>query len=163
MNNLKEEILTKNNITDFDKYEIINTSVENEKEYYSIFEIETNRVIIAFSPSLSLKTHTGRRNNIITPKGFQPGDNRGHLIGDAFGGNNRRYNVVAQLENVNQKTYKRHENKMLKSLINNKAVTDFQIVITYKNENNRPEKFSLSYFVEGQEHRSNFNNTKEGK
>ncbi|MFI8716237.1 DNA/RNA non-specific endonuclease, partial [Brevibacillus brevis] len=74
-----------------------------------------------------------------TPGKIKGKDDAGHLAGDRFGGSPKIDNLVSQLSEVNQKKYKKIENKWaaaLKEEPPKKVTVDVEIV--YSGNNMRP-------------------------
>ncbi|GEC93729.1 DNA/RNA non-specific endonuclease [Brevibacillus brevis] len=88
-----------------------------------------------------------------------PGKNVGHLAGDRFGGSPKIDNLVSQLSEVNQKKYKKIENKWaaaLKEEPPKKVTVDVEIV--YSGNNMRPDKFIVNYTIDGKAASAKFKN-----
>lgn len=79
----------------------------------------------------------------------QEGDQRGHLIGDKFGGGNGLENIVAMNGKVNQGDYKAIENKCAKALGNDREV-HMKIVPKYEGVSHRPTAFRITYIIDGE-------------
>lgn len=77
------------------------------------------------------------------------GDQKGHLIGDRFGGGNGLENIVAMDGRVNQSDYKRIENTCAKALESGHEVY-LKVVPKYKTSSNRPTSFRIIYTIDGE-------------
>ena len=90
----------------------------------------------------------------------EEGDQRGHVIGDRFDASNRLDNVVPQLSEVNQRSYKMLENQLAKAVGEGKEVF-FSAHLEYDDpETRRPSAFVIIYTIDGEEHEAVFNNKK---
>lgn len=90
-------------------------------------------------------------------KGF---DDRGHLIGDRFGGSNRLENLVAMDGNVNKGSYKSMENTLANYLKENKDVY-LKVDVLYEAQSKRPNEFVAQYTVNGEKSMRVFLNERE--
>lgn len=80
-------------------------------------------------------------------KGYQvDGDDRGHLIGDKFGGDNSLANIVSMNGNVNKSEYKKIENILARALREGKDVK-LEIVCEFLGNSFRPEAIELTYKI----------------
>ena len=97
----------------------------------------------------NIKVKDGGREslNTVVPD-MQPGDHRGHIIGDLFGGSNRNDNLVAQLGTVNQGAYKSLELK-LASLCEKGHSVYCDYSISYNNDTKRPAMITVEYSIDG--------------
>lgn len=94
-----------------------------------------------------------------TPGKIKGKDDAGHLAGDRFGGSPKIDNLVSQLSEVNQKKYKKIENKWaaaLKEEPPKKVTVDVEIV--YSGNNMRPDKFIVNYTIDGKAGSAKFKN-----
>lgn len=113
------------------------------------------RVREVYIDKLKLKQHKGRLNLTDSlsdiSKGFQrPGDERGHLIADMFGGSNQLANLIAQNGQVNKGEYKALELLLKKALESGKVVEKVKIVLPYTDDSFRPDAFRFTYQLDGQ-------------
>lgn len=77
------------------------------------------------------------------------GDQKGHLIGDRFGGGNGLENIVAMDGRVNQSDYKRIENTCARALESGHGVY-LKVVPKYDKSSNRPTSFRIIYTIDGE-------------
>lgn len=77
------------------------------------------------------------------------GDQKGHLIGDRFGGGNGLENIVAMDGRVNQSDYKRIENTCAKALESGHEVY-LKVVPKYEKNSSRPTSFRITYTIDGE-------------
>lgn len=77
------------------------------------------------------------------------GDQKGHLIGDRFGGGNGLENIVTMDGRVNQSDYKRIENTCAKALESGHEVY-LKVVPKYDKSSNRPTSFRITYTIDGE-------------
>ncbi|MEF2875598.1 MAG: DNA/RNA non-specific endonuclease [Collinsella sp.] len=77
------------------------------------------------------------------------GDQKGHLIGDRFGGGNGLENIVAMDGRVNQSDYKRIENTCAEALESGHEVY-LKVVPKYDKTSNRPTSFRITYTIDGE-------------
>lgn len=77
------------------------------------------------------------------------GDQKGHLIGDRFGGGNGLENIVAMDGRVNQSDYKRIENTCAKALESGHEA-HLKVVPKYDKSSNRPTNFRITYTIDGE-------------
>lgn len=79
-------------------------------------------------------------------KGALDGDDRGHLIGDRFGGSADAGNLVPMDQHINRSDYLKLENKWAKALENGDSVK-VKIKLKYTSESFRPNSFEISYQI----------------
>ncbi|RAS84355.1 hypothetical protein A3863_24450 [Priestia endophytica] len=78
-------------------------------------------------------------------------DHAGHLAADRFGGSPKIDNLVSQLSDVNLKKYKKLENEWAAALKEDPPKeVKVDVNIIYSGDNMRPEKFEVTYFVDGE-------------
>lgn len=82
---------------------------------------------------------------------YQPGDQRGHLIPDQFGGPSTKDNIVAQSQKVNQSYIKRVEN-IARDLKEAGHKVDYEVKTNYEGSNSRPSSFEVSIKCDGQDY-----------
>ena len=83
-------------------------------------------------------------------------DNGGHLIANRFGGEGDE-NLVAQDEILNKGPYKRLESEWAKAVENSNEVY-VKVEPEYRGESERPDKFRVSYTINGEKHKRVFTN-----
>lgn len=80
-------------------------------------------------------------------RGFQKaGDDRGHLIGDRFGGDNSLANIVAMNRELNQGAYKNMENIWADAIQNGENVSG-TIELVYSESSFRPDTLKVIYSI----------------
>lgn len=85
-----------------------------------------------------------------TPGKVKGQDHARHLVGDRFGGSPKFDNLVSQLSDVNLRKYKKIEDTWaaaLKETPPKKVTIDIEII--YSEDNKRPDKFIVNYFIDG--------------
>lgn len=75
-------------------------------------------------------------------------DQRGHIIADIFGGSNQNDNLVAQLQPVNQGSYKIFEN-CLADLLRSQNQIYGNYTIEYGDSSSRPSAITVNYSING--------------
>lgn len=75
-------------------------------------------------------------------------DQRGHIIADIFGGSNQNDNLVAQLQPVNQGSYKILEN-CLADLSHSQNQVHGNYTIEYGDSSSRPSAITVNYSING--------------
>ena len=75
-------------------------------------------------------------------------DERGHLIGDIFGGGNDMGNIVAMDGKVNRSAYKKLENKWRRELESGSSV-EVKIKPIYEGDSARPSQFAIVDVIDG--------------
>ncbi|MCG7376061.1 DNA/RNA non-specific endonuclease [Paenibacillus sp. ACRSA] len=130
-------------------------------EYDYFYETDGKGRITKFeTDSLQLTKRTERLSHSRnTPGKIKGQDEAGHLAGDRFGGSPKVDNLVSQLSDVNQKKFKKLENKWadaLKEKPPKKVTVDVEIV--YLGNNLRPDKFIVKYTIDGKPGSAEFKN-----
>lgn len=77
---------------------------------------------------------------------MQPGDDRGHIIGDRFDGSNKIDNLLPQLSNVNRGEFKAHEGQLSKALDEGKPV-HVSYDLSYGDDSKRPNGLIADYTI----------------
>ena len=97
----------------------------------------------------NLVVKDGKRASLNT-KVADMGDNdqRGHIIADIFGGSNQNDNLVAQLQSVNQGSYKILEN-CLADLSRSQNQVHGNYTIEYGDSSSRPSAITVNYSING--------------
>lgn len=75
-------------------------------------------------------------------------DQRGHIIADIFGGSNQNDNLVAQLQSINQGSYKVLESS-LSDLIMSQNQVHGNYTIEYADNSSRPSAVTVNYSING--------------
>lgn len=78
-----------------------------------------------------------------------PMDDKGHLIGDQFGGAPRMENLIPQDAKINQGIYKSLEDQLAKQVKNGKEVYS-EIKPMYEGESRRPTALVYKYSIDGE-------------
>lgn len=97
----------------------------------------------------NLVVKDGERSS-LNAKVVDMGDNdqRGHIIADIFGGSNQNDNLVAQLQPVNQGSYKILEN-CLADLSRSQNQVHGNYTIEYSDSSSRPSAITVNYSING--------------
>lgn len=111
--------------------------------------------IVEASGQLRLKEHKGYRqikdslHDIGKGDENKKTDEKGHLIGDQFGGKNGLENAVAQNADINKNDYKNLENKLADRV---RAGDDVRVQIEpiYEGDSHRPDAISVTYTINGE-------------
>lgn len=119
----------------------------------------------AVEGQLHLKSHEGRlpiRDSIEDiGKGFQrEGDDRGHLIGDQFGGSNGLENMVPQNAEINRNDFMHFENDLAKQVKEGSSVY-VKVEPIYEGDSFRPDNIVVEYNINGVDNIRIFPNSKE--
>ena len=128
---------------------------------YTYHTDEKGRIISA-SGNVKIKNHVVERDrkNTISEIGKgseKKGDHRGHIIGDQLGGSNGLENLVPQSDKLNQGDYKKLENQLKKEVENGNKV-DMKVELKYDKNSNRPDKYIVTYHINGEKHKKVFPN-----
>lgn len=133
---------------------------------YSYATDEIGRIISA-SGTLHIKNHEGRlpiRDSIEDiGKGNQRNtDDRGHLIGDQFGGSNGLENMIPQDAGINRNDFKNFENDLATQVkIGNKVYVSVEPY--YEGVSRRPVSVAVFYEINGTENYREFPNSSGGE
>ena len=119
---------------------------------YKYYTDELGR-IVKVEGELHLKTHEGRLPIVDSIKDVgkgdqQEGDDRGHLIGDQFGGSNGLENLIPQNAEVNRGSFKNLENELAKQLKDGKEIY-VKVKPDYEGDSNRPSSITIKYTIDG--------------
>ena len=109
------------------------------------------RIVKVTFEDLTLKNRSGRLPILNTlqeiGRGFQKaGDDRGHLIGDRFNGDNTFANIVAMNGELNKGAYKAMEEAWAEAIMNGKHVSG-TIELVYSGSSYRPSTFEMAYSI----------------
>ncbi len=109
------------------------------------------RIVKVTFEDLTLKNRSGRLPILNTlqeiGRGFQrAGDDRGHLIGDRFNGDNTLANIVAMNGDLNKGAYKAMEDAWAEAIMSGKHVSG-TIEIVYSGSSYRPSTFEVAYSI----------------
>lgn len=75
-------------------------------------------------------------------------DQRGHIIADIFGGSNQNDNLVAQLQSINQGSYKILESSLADLVVSQNRVHG-NYTIEYQDGSSRPSAITVNYSING--------------
>ena len=122
--------------------------------------------IIEASGKLHLKEHPGYKSIKDSLRDIGKGDEnketdeKGHLIGDQFGGKDGLENAIPQDANLNKNDYKNLENSLAKQVADGKDVR-VQIEPQYEGKSHRPMAISFTYSINGEQSVRIFPNRRE--
>lgn len=119
-----------------------------------IYKTDDQGRISSVSGKLHLKDHQGRLNIEDSKSDVGKGDeretdDRGHVIGDQFGGAPRLENLIPQDAKINQGIYKNLEDELAKQVRNGKDVR-IDIKLMYEGNSRRPEAIVFKYTIDGE-------------
>lgn len=146
--------------------------VENELAPNADYEINGYKYttddkgrIMSAEGKLRMKEHVGRlpiKDSLEDiGKGDEiEGDDRGHLIGDQFGGSNRLENMIPQDANINRNEFKKFENELAQEVKNGKEVI-VKMEPVYDGNSRRPDAIIVIYSIDGNESVTIFPNSQE--
>lgn len=118
---------------------------------------ETKVVRSSIEQGLSKKIKGGRvivdefGNPIKVKAGyFRYSDDGGHLLANTHGGISEQINVLPMTNNANKKYFKEIENKISIAISKGKTVKDYAVIPKYTGKSGRPDKFKVSYYIDGE-------------
>lgn len=76
-------------------------------------------------------------------------DDGGHLLANIFGGSSEQINYLPMSNDVNKKSFKKLEMYLSKCIDDGKKVSEFTVIPKFKGKDNRPDKFYISYYIDG--------------
>ncbi|MCD7750510.1 MAG: DNA/RNA non-specific endonuclease [Lachnospiraceae bacterium] len=143
----------------------VDKELEADTEYeingYTYKTDEHGRIISARG-KLHLKDWNGRPPIRDTMEDIGKGDQketdeRGHLIGDQFGGSNGLENMIPQDAEINKKDHKNFENELAKEV---KAGRDVRVTVEphYGDDSHRPDRIEVTYYIDGEKSVKTFPN-----
>ena len=140
-------------------------NTEYEIEGYKYTTDDIGRIVSA-EGKLHIKNREGRLQIKDTiqdiGKGDQKeGDDRGHLIGDQFGGSNGLENMIPQDADINRNDFRNLENELAKEVKDGKEV-NVVVEPIYESDSRRPVAIVMTYSIDGEESVRVFPNNKEG-
>ncbi len=91
---------------------------------------------------------------------YRAQDEQGHLIAHRFGGSDRLENLVPMDSLLNNKGYKKLENKLADALKDNADVR-LKVEPVYEKDSTRPSEFKVSYSIDGDRETTVFRNERE--
>jgi len=112
---------------------------------------------------LHMKAHEGRmpiKDSLESiGKGYEKtGDDRGHLIGDQFGGTNSLENMILQKAEINRVSFRNFENQLAKEVKAGNSVY-VKIEPVYDEGSRRPSDLAVQYDINGKQNIRFFTNT----
>ena len=122
--------------------------------------------IIEASGKLHLKDHSGYKQIKDSLRDIGKGDEneetdeKGHLVGDQFGGKDGLENAIAQDAVLNKNDYKNLENSLARQVADGKDVR-VQIEPLYEGKSHRPTAISFTYSINGEQSVRIFPNRRE--
>lgn len=81
---------------------------------------------------------------------YRYSDDGGHLLANIFGGISEQINVLPMTNKANKIDFKAIENKLSKAFSQGKKITDFTVSPKYIGKSFRPDKFKVSYYIDGE-------------
>lgn len=93
---------------------------------------------------------------------YRPSDDRGHIIGHQFGGSDRLENLVPMDAKLNQGDFAKLE-KTLANAVKDGADVRLKNELAYEGDSTRPDKFRVSYSIDGDKDVVVFRNESEAK
>lgn len=145
-------------------YRIENKLLPDNEYTINGYHYNTDEIgrISSVEGQLHLKQHDGRlliKDSIEDiGKGYQnQGDDRGHLIGDQFGGKNGLENMIPQNAEVNRVEFKNFENQLAKELKTGNSVY-VKIDPVYETNSYRPDRIAVNYNIDGKQNFRFFEN-----
>lgn len=129
------------------------------------YKTDSEGRIVSVEGTLHMKDHEGRLKIKDSLEDIGKGDekdtdNRGHLIGDQFGGSNGLENMIPQDAKINQNEFKNFEGQLAAEVKSGKEVK-VNIETVYENNSHRPDALVVSYSIDGEESMCIFPNGKE--
>lgn len=136
-------------------YRMENDLLPNQTYEINGYEYETddNGRIVYAEGKLHLKEHEGRLDIKDSMENIGKGDqkstdDRGHLIGDQFGGSNGMGNLIPQDANSNRIDYRNFENQLAREVADGKDVR-VKVEPLYDGDSHRPSAIAVSYSIDG--------------
>lgn len=142
--------------------------IPNTEYMLNGYEYKTDEAgrIISVEGKLHMKEHESRLtirdslHDIGKGDELTDTDNRGHLIGDQFGGSNGLENMVPQDAKINQTNFALFENQLASEV---KSGNDVRVNIEpiYNGDSRRPDAIGVSFSINGEQSIQIFPNRKE--
>lgn len=76
-------------------------------------------------------------------------DDGGHLLANLFGGPSEQINYLPMSNEANKKSFKKLEIYLSKCVNDGKKVSEFTVIPKFKGKDWRPDKFYISYYIDG--------------
>ena len=149
------------------KYEIKNTNLKTY--YYSdaygrvekmMCPIMSNESKTLRSPVEQGLSKTLKDNKVLFDKSGNPiksksgyirsSDDGGHFLANSLGGISEQINMIPMSSDANKIHLKKIEGELSKALSNGKLVKEFTIISKYPGKIRRPNKFIVSYYIDGE-------------
>ena len=136
------------------------TGLPNTKYTLNGYSYETDKLgrITSASGRLRERDHEGRATINDKLKGMRKYDEKGHLIGDQFGGSNLSGNLVPMDFDLNRKDYKNLEMKLSEYVNKYHKAVNYNVAVKYIGLSNRPSGFEVKYTVDGEMFKETFKN-----
>lgn len=77
-------------------------------------------------------------------------DDGGHYLANVHGGISEQINVIPMSNNANKIHFKKIENQLSKAISQGKTVKDYTVISKYSSKSRRPDKFHVSYYIDGE-------------
>lgn len=136
------------------------SGLPNTKYTLNGYSYETDKLgrITKAGGRLRERDHEGRPTINDKLKGMKKFDEKGHLIGDQFGGSNLSGNLVPMDFDLNRKDYKNLEMKLSEYVNKYHKKVDYDVTVKYMGFSNRPTGFEVKYTVDGETFKETFKN-----
>jgi hypothetical protein len=117
-------------------------------------EIKVERSVIEQGLSKKIKNGIEEIDELGNPIKVKAGyskykDDGGHLLANMFGGSSEQINYLPMSNEANKKSFKKLETYLSKCIDEGKEISEFTIIPKYKGKIGRPDKFYISYYVDG--------------
>jgi hypothetical protein len=117
-------------------------------------EIKVERSVIEQGLSKKIKNGLEEIDELGNPIKVKAGyskykDDGGHLLANMFGGSSEQINYLPMSNEANKKSFKKLETYLSKCIDEGKEVSEFTVIPKYKGKIGRPDKFYISYYVDG--------------
>ena len=148
-------------------YRVEKDLVPNSEYKINGYEYKTDEAgrIVSVEGKLHTKEHDGKlpiKDSLpdIGKGDEKPDDDRGHLIGDQFGGSSGSENLIPQDAKINRVDYAKLENQLASEVKNGHDVRA-KIEIKYDGDSRRPVGLVYNYSIDGERDMRIFPNGKE--
>ena len=117
---------------------------------------------VSVEGNLHVKQHEDRlpftaRKEQVGGKDHRESDDRGHMVGDQFGGSSGVENLVSMDRKLNQVDFNKLEDKLAKA-VKGGSEAYYRMDVKYKGDSQRPSKFIVNYAIDGERGRRVFSN-----
>ncbi len=137
-------------------YRVGDSLVQNNTYEINGYKYQTDQEgrIISAEGKLHIKEHSGyqqiKDSKEVVGEGYQKQtDDRGHLIGDQFGGSNGKENLLPQDAKLNQGEVKNLENALAQQVKDGKDVY-LKIEPHFEDGSKRPDSYTYTYSINGE-------------